>query len=207
MPTRPRRGRNWTGGSARSPNAVTHRGGDAQGCCRARRSDQIACGSPQEPAVDHRQAGSSNNMNRLEMFDPRSLLQQLETFARTAPSILRRSGLTAELADEVARVWAAMEPPFRLAVVGRMRTGKSTLINSRCWARIWRLRTSMRQRPQSIGSSTGRRIRLENSMSFGRTGCPEMMKNMISISGTLGRAIRNWPSERGISNSSAQRNS
>jgi hypothetical protein len=63
-------------------------------------------------------------------FDLQTLLERVQAFTARVPQILRRSALTAALADEVARFMENSELPFTMAVVGQMRAGKSTLINA-----------------------------------------------------------------------------
>jgi hypothetical protein len=63
--------------------------------------------------------------------DPESVLAQLRAFAEKVPLTLRTTRFTADLADEVERHAAAFDPGvLTLAVVGQMRIGKSTLINT-----------------------------------------------------------------------------
>jgi hypothetical protein len=66
----------------------------------------------------------------MSAFDLNSLLARIHTFAAEVPRILRSVSTTTDLADDVSRLMTVAESPFTMAVVGQMRAGKSTLINT-----------------------------------------------------------------------------
>lgn len=63
-------------------------------------------------------------------FDIAHLSSLLDHFASKAPTLLSQSQQTADLAPRLDRLAELSELPFTLAVVGRMRAGKSSLINA-----------------------------------------------------------------------------
>ncbi len=63
-------------------------------------------------------------------FELTAFLEECEQFTAQVPGVLRRSSVTLDLADEVARAFERTEMPFTLAIVGQMRVGKSTIVNA-----------------------------------------------------------------------------
>lgn len=66
----------------------------------------------------------------MSSLDPSTLLTSLERFIADASDILRRQPETLGQAREVERLSIQDDAPFTMAIVGQMRSGKSTLINS-----------------------------------------------------------------------------
>jgi hypothetical protein len=64
------------------------------------------------------------------IFDLKSLSDLIHEFVEKVPRILEKDPLTADLAPRVDRLVDFSENPFTLAVMGQMRSGKSTLINA-----------------------------------------------------------------------------
>lgn len=66
----------------------------------------------------------------MRSFDGKELIQGLDEFVQSTPELLRRTSATSQFADQLEAINVDAESPFTLAVVGKMRTGKSTLINT-----------------------------------------------------------------------------
>lgn len=66
----------------------------------------------------------------MQSFDGEELIGGLDDFVRTMPQLLRRTAATSSFADELESMNSGEESAFTLAVVGQMRSGKSTLINT-----------------------------------------------------------------------------
>ena len=64
------------------------------------------------------------------VFDLEELSKLIDSFIIEVPEILRKIPLTADLGGKVADLMETSESPFTMAVIGQMRVGKSTLINS-----------------------------------------------------------------------------
>eukprot|EP00913_Durusdinium_trenchii_P022830 g21434.t1 len=69
-------------------------------------------------------------LNPMSNFDYASLVNELERFVARISQLLRQGSITQPYAGDVERISLADDPPFTLAVVGQMRSGKSTLINA-----------------------------------------------------------------------------
>lgn len=63
-------------------------------------------------------------------LDPEEFQRLIERFAAELPEILAGHHLCADLARHTERLPAMFDTPFTIAIVGRMRTGKSSLINA-----------------------------------------------------------------------------
>ena len=66
----------------------------------------------------------------MRSFDGKELIQGLDEFVKSTPGLLRRTAATSQFADKLEAIDISEESPFTLAVVGKMRSGKSTLINT-----------------------------------------------------------------------------
>lgn len=66
----------------------------------------------------------------MSRFDLSEMLNELYRFLRTAPQFLRQNHCTYQYATGMERLSVGDDSPFTMAVVGQMRTGKSTLINA-----------------------------------------------------------------------------
>lgn len=64
------------------------------------------------------------------VFDHDQFLELLRDFGTTVPPLLRENPVTADLAEKVKPIREAAEGRFTVAVVGQMRSGKSSLLNS-----------------------------------------------------------------------------
>ncbi|MFC1826173.1 dynamin family protein, partial [Thermodesulfobacteriota bacterium] len=64
------------------------------------------------------------------IFELDQLQELINNFIDRVPRILEKSTITNDLSIQVDRLIELTESPFTLAVVGQMRVGKSTLINS-----------------------------------------------------------------------------
>lgn len=66
----------------------------------------------------------------MSLFDPDSLLAELDRFVAGLRDFLRRDPLTANLAPEAEALARQGDTPFTMAIVGQMKAGKSTLVNA-----------------------------------------------------------------------------
>lgn len=64
------------------------------------------------------------------VFDHDQFLELLRDFGTTVPPLLRENPVTADLAEKVQPIREAAEGRFTVAVVGQMRSGKSSLLNA-----------------------------------------------------------------------------
>lgn len=64
------------------------------------------------------------------VFDLEELSKLIDSFIIEVPNILKKNPLTTDLSEKVASLMETSESPFTMAVIGQMRVGKSTLINS-----------------------------------------------------------------------------
>ena len=64
------------------------------------------------------------------IFSYEEFHQLIASFSLEIPSLLKQNSLTANLSSSIENLMQTTEQPFTLAVVGQMRAGKSTLLNS-----------------------------------------------------------------------------
>jgi len=63
-------------------------------------------------------------------LDPAEFQKLIERFATSVPTLLAENRCTADLARSIGALFAPLESPFTIAIVGQMRAGKSSLINA-----------------------------------------------------------------------------
>lgn len=63
-------------------------------------------------------------------LDPAEFQKLIERFATSMPTLLAENRCTADLARSIGALFAPLESPFTIAIVGQMRAGKSSLINA-----------------------------------------------------------------------------